>query len=91
VAAALRHVLSGEAGYPERGTQFTQIEADGLSVGLERARLLREQSAQEQAAHLPEGALALAGDVVDPAGTQRGEPLQTPAGVVSGEEPGGYL
>ena len=91
VAAELRQVLSGEAGYPAWGTRFSEIEADGMAVGLELARLLMQQSTQEQAAHMPDDALAVAGDVVAPAGTQQGQPLQTPAGLLTWDEPCGYL
>ena len=40
VATELRHMLYGETGCPEWGTLFREIEQDGMTVGLELARLL---------------------------------------------------
>jgi len=90
VAAELRGLLYGEAGCPEWGTKFREIEADGMSVGLELARLVMEQSVGEQAKQTPETALQVAGDRVVPAGAQA-TPLQTEAGVVQWDQPRGYL
>ncbi len=42
VAAEGRRLLYGEAGCPEWGTKFAEIEQEGMTVGLELARLLME-------------------------------------------------
>jgi len=90
VAAELRGLLYGEAGCPEWGTKFREIEADGMSVGLELARLVMEQSVGEQAKQTPEAALQVADDRVVPAGAET-TPLQTEAGLVQWDQPRGYL
>lgn len=90
VATELRQLLYGENGFPEWGTLFRQIEADGMSVGLELARLLMEQTTGDQAEHMPPQALAVPDDAVQPAGTQD-TTLLTPAGEVTWEQPCGYL
>lgn len=90
VAVELRGLLYGEAGCPEWGTKFQQIEAEGMSVGLELARLVMEQAVGEQAKQMPETALKVAGDRVVPAGAET-TPLQTEAGGVQWDQPRGYL
>ena len=90
MAAELRHMLYGEKGCPEWGTLFRDIEADGMSVGLELARLLMEQSTSEQVEQMPEEAMRVPGDVIQPAGTDSAQ-LETPAGEISWEEPCGQL
>jgi len=90
VAVELRGLLYGEAGCPEWGTKFQQIEAEGMSVGLELARLVMEQAVGEQAKQMPETALKVAGDRVVPAGAEI-TPLQTEAGAVQWDQPRGYL
>lgn len=86
IAAEVREALYGEAGCPEWGTRFREIENDGMSVGLELARLVMEQSVGEQARHMPASAMEAAGDEARPAGT-KAMPLQTEAGQVTWEEP----
>ena len=90
MAVELRRLLYGDTGCPEWGTKFREIEEDGMSVGLELARLVMEQSVGEQAQQMPETALQAAGDKVVPAGAQT-LPLQTEAGVVQWDQPRGYL
>ena len=90
MAAELRGLVYGEQGCPEWGTKFAQIEADGMSVGLELARLMMEQAAQQQADEMPNEALQFEGDTVERAGTDK-RPLATEAGVVEWNEPLGYL
>ena len=46
-----------ENGVPEWGTKFTQIESEGMNVGLELARLFMEQSVDKQADRVPDSAL----------------------------------
>jgi hypothetical protein len=86
MAAEMRRALYGEAAFPEWGTRFREIEQDGMSVGLELARLVIEQSVAEQARHMPASAMEVAGDEVRPAGTNA-MPLGTEAGAVSWDEP----
>jgi hypothetical protein len=90
VAAELRELLYGAAGYPEWGTKFREIEAEGMSVGLELARLVMEQSVSEQAKVLPPGSLSVAEDSVLVTGTEE-VPLETEAGIVHWDQPRGYL
>jgi len=86
VAAEVRRVLYGEAGCPEWGTRFREIEQDGMSAGLELARLVMEQSVSEQAQRMPVSATEVADDEVLLVRT-KSSPLQTEAGTVSWEEP----
>ena len=86
VAAELRRALYGEDGFPEWGTRFREIEQDGMSVGLELARLVMEQSVSEQARHMPASAASVPGDEVRLVGTES-MPLQTEAGPVAWDEP----
>ena len=53
IAAATRGFRTGANGCPEWGTQFNRIDADGMSVGLELARVLMEQSVDEHTHQLP--------------------------------------
>ena len=89
IAAEMRGLLYGEAGCPEWGTKFTEIETNGMSVGLELARLVMEQSVDEQAQKMPETAMTVDDDVVIPTGTER-QRLETEAGRVDWEQPRGF-
>lgn len=89
MAAEMRGLLYGEAAFPEWGTKFTKIEADGMSVGLELARLVMEQSVAEQARQIPPTAMAVDDDEVIATPSKTHE-LQTEAGFVSWEQPCGY-
>ena len=86
VAAEVRGLLYGEDGCPVWGTKFREIEQTGMSVGLELARLVMEQSVAVQAQRMPESALVVEGDEVRLAGTES-TPLATEAGAVAWEEP----
>lgn len=44
----MRNAVYGEAGFPEWGTRFTEIEAPGMNIGLEIARLFMEQAVDQQ-------------------------------------------
>lgn len=90
MAGELRGLLYGEAGCPEWGTKFREIEAEGMSVGLELARLLMEQSVAEQARQMPATAQRMDGDVVIPSGRAT-TPVETEAGTVEWDQPRGYL
>ena len=54
LAREMRELIYGEEGYPEWGTKFTEIESQGMHLGLELARLFMEQSVHEQAGRMPE-------------------------------------
>jgi hypothetical protein len=90
IASELRQLMYGEKGCPEWGTLFREIENDGMSVGLELARLLMEQATSEQTGHIPAEALQVPDDVVQPAGAD-GATLETPAGDIEWKQPCGYL
>lgn len=90
MAAELRSQLYGETGYPVWGTKFREIESLGMSVGLELARLLMEQSVEEQAKQPPQEALSSTDDTVMIVGT--GEvTIETEAGEVKWDQPKGHL
>lgn len=57
VAAEARQLVYGKPGCPVWGTSFAEIESDAKEVGHEFIRLLMEQTAEEQAAVMPESAL----------------------------------
>lgn len=71
MAAEMRGLVYGELGHPEWGTRFAEIEADGMAVGLELARLLMEQSVSDQAGAVSDQA----GSVADEAGEGTAEAL----------------
>lgn len=83
-------MMYGEAGCPEWETLFQKIEDDGMSVGVELARLVMEQTTAEPATQMPQEAMHVPDDVVDPAGTGQAS-LETPAGEIKWEEPCGDL
>jgi hypothetical protein len=89
MAAEMRGLLYGEAGCPEWGTKFTEIETDGMSVGLELARLVMEQSVDEQSHQMPKAAMAVDDDEVT-VSKRKSRTLETEAGSVKWEEPCGH-
>ena len=90
IAEEARRKVYGEAGCPEWGTKFTQIEDQGMSIGLELARLLMAQSAERQGTQMPAEALEVAGQVAQH--TQaRQRRLETEAGGITWSEPEAYL
>lgn len=90
VAAEGRALLYGEPAFPVWGTKFAEIERDGMSVGLELARLIMEQSVAEQAQHVPAAAGEVPGDEALPAGKEAAT-LETEAGVVDWKQPRSHL
>jgi len=86
VAAEGRALLYGEAAFPAWGTKFVEIERDGMSVGLELARLVMEQAVSEQAQHMPAVAGEVSADQAVPAGKES-TTLETEAGVVEWNQP----
>jgi hypothetical protein len=89
-AAEGRRLLYGEAGCPEWGTKFAEIEQEGMTVGLELARLLMEQSVAEQAQQMPPSAGEVSEDEAVAAGTESSA-LKTESGEVTWEQPRRYL
>ena len=89
IAAEMRGLLYGEAACPIWGTKFTAIEKDGMSVGLELARLVMEQSVEEQSHQMPKDAMTVDDDevLITPA---KPHEVQAEAGPVSWEQPCGY-
>ncbi|HID21093.1 MAG TPA: hypothetical protein EYP14_01650 [Planctomycetaceae bacterium] len=91
LAAEARELIYGEAGCPEWGTTFAEIEEDAKELGHEFIREMMEQTAQEQAASLPEAAWeSETGERVQRVGV-RERALQTESGPVVWQEPKGYL
>ena len=90
LAREMRQLVYGGAGVPEWGTRFSQIESDGMAVGLELARLMMEQSVGDQAEQVPAEALDSGGEVAALAGTDA-MAQETPAGEVEWRHPRGYL
>jgi len=87
MARQMRQLVYGDDGVPEWGTRFTQIESEGMNVGLELARLFMEQSVDEQADRVPEAALECDGEAADKGDKTKTSTLETPAGEVEWEQP----
>jgi hypothetical protein len=83
----MRQLIYGKDGVPEWGTKFTEIESQGMNVGLELARLLMEQSVGEQAGQVPAAALECDGEVATEDAETKPSSLETPAGEVQWEQP----
>ena len=91
LAAEARGLVYGQAGCPEWGTKFVEIEADARELGHEFMRLVMEQTNTQQAEGVPEAALQTdAGEVATGLITQD-RTLETEAGNVSWKEPKAYL
>ena len=90
LAREMRQLVYGGAGVPKWGTRFSQIESDGMAVGLELARLMMEQSVGDQAEQVPAAALDSGGEVAALAGTDA-MAQETPAGEVEWRHPRGDL
>ena len=86
MAAQIREALYGPDGCPEWGTKFREIEQQGMSVGLELARLVMEQSVAIQSERVPDSALVVEGDEVQSAGRET-TPLETEAGPIAWDQP----
>ena len=91
LAAEARQLVYGEAGCPEWGTLFTEIEDDAKEVGHEFIRLLMQQAAEGQAETLPDEALITdTGEVAQSVGAEE-RTIETESGEVTWNEPKGYL
>ncbi len=91
MAAEARELVYGEAGCPEWGTLFAEIEDDAREVGLEFIRLLMQQTATQQAETLPSEALNTeSGETAQSIGTEE-RTITTESGEVNWNEPKAYL
>jgi hypothetical protein len=91
IAAEARCLMYGEAGCPEWGTLFAEIEDDAKEVGHELIRLLMQQTAQGQAQTLPDEALTTdTGEAARSVGVETRR-IETESGEVSWDEPKAYL
>ena len=91
MAAEARQLVYGEAGCPEWGTLFAEIEDDAREVDLEFIRLLMQQAAQEQAETLPTEALNTdSGEMAQSIGSEE-RAIETESGAVKWDEPKAYL
>ena len=91
LAGEARALVYGQAGCPEWGTTFAEIEADAREVGQEFMRLVMQQTNSQQATVVPEAAMQTdAGEVATGLITQD-RTLETEAGNVSWKEPKAYL
>ena len=91
MADEARQLVYGEAGYPEWGTLFAEIEDDAKEIGHEFIRLLMQQAALEQAQTLPDEALTTdAGERAQSIGVVE-RIIETESGEVNWNEPKTYL
>ena len=91
IAAEARRLMYGEAGCPEWGTLFAEIEDDAKEVGHELIRLLMQQTAEGQAQTLPDEALTIdTGEAARSIGVET-RTIETESGEVSWDEPKAYL
>jgi len=91
MVAEARQLVYGEAGCPEWGTLFSEIEDDAKEVGHEFIRVLMQQTAEGQAATLPAEALTTdAGEIAQSVGSEE-RTIETESGEVSWDEPKAYL
>jgi len=89
VARELREHIYGEQACPEWGTRFTQIEDQGMQVGLKLARVFMQQTVQHQSdGEIPPEALDCDGElaVIDK-NRHHETTLDTPAGEVEWKQP----
>lgn len=87
LAREMRQLAFGGDGVPEWGTKFTEIESQGMQVGLELARLFMEQAVEEQAGQVPEAALECDGEAAEKTSETKTAVLETAAGEVQWEQP----
>lgn len=87
LAGEMRQLVYGEEGVPQWGTKFTEIESQGMNVGLELARLFMEQSVDEQSGRVPDAALECNGETAERGNKTKATPLETAAGEVLWEQP----
>ncbi len=87
LAGEMRQLVYGNDGVPKWGTKFTEIESQGMNVGLELARLFMEQSVDEQSDRVPDSALECDGEAAAKGDKTKTSTLETSAGEVLWEQP----
>lgn len=88
LAREMRSAVYGEAGFPEWGTKFTEIESQGMSIGLEIARLFMEQAVDQQAhGTAPPECLESGGEAAQVLGVEQEAQIETPAGEIQWDQP----
>jgi len=87
LAREMRQLVYGGDGVPEWGTKFTEIESQGMKVGLELARVFMEQAVDEQADLVPDVALECDGEAAEKTDETKTATLETAAGEVQWEQP----
>jgi hypothetical protein len=89
VVRDLRAAVYGPDGFPVWGTKFSEIEQQGMQIGLEVARLFMEQSVANQAqAGMPQEALRdQDGETPQVIDKKYESTLETPAGDVRWGQP----
>lgn len=87
LAREMRELTYGGEGVPEWGTKFTEVESQGMNVGLELARLFMEQSFAEQAECVPDSALEHEGEAAEPTEETKTARMETAAGEVQWDQP----
>lgn len=91
MVAEAQNLVYGEAGCPEWGTLFAEIEDDAKEVGHEFIRLLMQAAADGQSQTLPPEALTSdEGEVAQSVGRKK-RTIETESGGVSWNEPKAYL
>lgn len=87
LAREMRELTFDGDGVPAWGTKFTEIESQGMNVGLELARLFVEQAVEEQAERVPDSALEHEGEAAEPTKKTKTVVLETAAGEVQWDQP----
>ena len=88
IAHALRNTVYGEAGFPEWGTKFDDIEEEAMNIGREISRLFMEQSVGSQAeGGVPEVALEPQDGETPILINPHKSKLETPAGDIEWKQP----
>ena len=91
LAREAQALIYGEAGCPEWGTSFAEMEADAKEVGHEIIRQLLQECGTSQAKAIPPAALTLpSGETAQVIGC-RDRSLITESGKVTWPEPQAYL
>ena len=87
MARSMCRELYGDEGAPQWGTKFSKIEADGITIGNELARLIIQMSVQVQAQAVPPPCLQQADEIADVIGSGLETNIQTPVGEVQWKQP----
>jgi hypothetical protein len=79
--------LYGDEGAPQWGTKFSEIEADGITIGNELARLMIQMSVEVQAQAVPSPFLQQPDETAVVIGSGLETNIQTPVGEVHWKQP----